>query len=247
MATGRFKRSEKRINASTAPSRATPGPASTTGCVAVCRTWAARCTWSSDGAGSRGTFTGSGSPSPGSSATSSGRIDERRARPFGRRLLERLADHLRRRRRQRDHVAPLGDGPVQRDQVDELVRLLVDPAQPGLRGDGHERMRVELRVRDPEHQVDRARAEGRQAHAGIAGERAVRVGHERRSAFVPRRDEPDGRIGERVDDVQVLLAREPEHELDALVLQTCHEDLSDVAATLGHAIEPTRGGRTAAA
>ena len=69
--------------------------------------------------------------------------------------------------------------------------LLVEAVQARLRGDRDERMRVEVRVRDPEHQVDRARAEGGQADARAARERAVGVGHERGAALVPRRDEPD--------------------------------------------------------
>ena len=97
--------------------------------------------------------------------------------------------------------------------------LLVDAVEPRLRGDGDERMRVELRVRDAEHQVDRARSERGQAHAGLARERAVRVGHERRASFVPRGHEADRRVDQRIDHVEVLLAREAEHELDALVLE----------------------------
>ena len=191
MATGMFSRSLNRISASVASSRATPGPASTTGWVASASTSAARCTWRSSGAGSTGMFTFSGSPSTARSATSSGSDEERRARPLGRGLLEGLADHLRRGRAHRDHVAPLRDRPEQRHEVDELVRLLVDPVEPRLRGDRDERMGVELRVRDAEHQVDRARTEGREAHARLAGERPVRVGHERGAALVARRDEPD--------------------------------------------------------
>ena len=74
MATGMFSRSLKRISASVASSRATPGPASTTGCAASESTWTARCTWRSSGAGSTGVFTFSGSPSTVRSATSSGTI-----------------------------------------------------------------------------------------------------------------------------------------------------------------------------
>ena len=72
VATGMPSRSENLRNAPTARSRATPAPASTTGCVAAASAWAARCTWSSDGEGSRGTFTFSGRASVVRSATSSG-------------------------------------------------------------------------------------------------------------------------------------------------------------------------------
>ena len=173
-----------------------------------------------------------------------GKHDERRTRPFGRGQLERFADHLRRRHRQRDHVAPLRDGSVERHDVDELVGLLVDAAQPGLRRDGDERMGVELRVRDPEHQIDRPGTERGQAHAGPARERPVRVGHERGASLVPRGHEPDGRVDQRVDHVEVLLAREAEHELDALVLEALDDQPSDGADAIGHSDEPTRAVRT---
>ena len=52
-------------------------------------------------------------------------------------------------------------------------------------------MRVELRVRDPEHQVERARAQRRETDARLAGQRAVRVGHEGGAALVAGRHEPD--------------------------------------------------------
>ena len=158
-----------------------------------------------------------------------GQHDERRARSFGLGLLERLADHLGRGVAQGDHVAPLRERPVDRHEVDHLVRLLVEAVEAGLRHQGDQRMGVQLRVRDPEHEVERTRAERRQAHAGAARERAVDVGHERGAALVARRHEPDRRVGQRVDHVEVLFTREAEHELDAFVLEALHEELGDVA------------------
>ena len=88
------------------------------------------------------------SPSVSRSATSSGRI--RNVAP-GRSVVACLnalrtisgaaAAH-------RHHVAPLRDRPEQRHEVDELVRLLVDPVEPRLRRDRDQRMRVQLGVRD---------------------------------------------------------------------------------------------------
>ena len=188
---------------------------------------AARCTWSSSGAGSTGIFTRSGRRVGLTLGDVLGKHDERGARPFGLRLLERLAHHLGRRVAHRHHVAPLRDRAEQRDEVDELVGFLVDAVQTGLRHERDQRMRVQLGVRDPEHQVDRAGTERRQTHTGLAGQRAVGVGHERRAAFVPSRDEPDRGVGERVDDVQVLFAGQPEDVLDALVLEALHDEPGD--------------------
>ncbi len=148
---------------------------------------------------------------------------EGRTGTLGPRLLERLAHHLRYRFVDGDHAAPLRDRAEQFHEVEGLVGLLVEPVEPGLRGDGHERMRVEVGVRDPEHQVDRARAERGQAHARMSRERAVGVRHERRAAFVTRRDEADRRVRDRIDHVEVLFARQPEDVLDALVLEALDE------------------------
>ena len=188
----------------------------------------------SSGAGSTGVFTGSAGASVVRSATSSGSDQEGRAGRLGRGLLEGLAHHLGGRDADRHHVAPLRDRPEERHEVDELVRLLVDAVEARLGGERDERMAVELGVRDAEHQVDRTRAEGREAHPGAAGERPVGVGHERRPALVARGDEPDRGIGEGVDRVEVLLARKPEHQLDALVLEALDDRARDGAAGEGH-------------
>ena len=153
-------------------------------------------------------------------------------------LLERLAHHLRRRIPHRHHVAPLRDGTEQRHEVDELVGFLVDAVKPRLRRDRQHRVRVQLGVRDAQHQVDRAGSQRREAHAGLAGQRTVRVGHERRTAFVPRRDEPDRGVGERVHHVQVLFAGQPEDVLDTLVLEAFHDQARD--GTRGRRAHPPR-------
>ena len=158
-----------------------------------------------------------------------GHDDECGAGPLGLGLFERLAHHLRGGVAKRNHVAPLRDGPVDGHEIHDLVRLLVEPVQARLRHQRHQRVRVELGVRDSEHQVERAGAEGRQTHARLAGQRSVGVGHERGTALVARRDEPDGGIGQGVDDVQVLLARQAEDVLDPLVFETGDEQLRDGA------------------
>ena len=58
--------------------------------------------------------------------------------------------------------------------------------------------------------VDGARAEGRRAHTGTAGEAAEDLRHERRRLFVADQDVPDGRPGQGVSEVDVLLARDAE-------------------------------------
>ena len=172
--------------------------------------------------------------------------DERGAGPLGLGLLERLPNHLGCGVAQRDHVAPLGERAVDRDEVDDLMGLLEEPVEPGLCHQRDERMGVQLRVGDPEHEVERARTERRETDPRATGQRAVDVRHESGATFVARRDEPDRRVGHGVDHVEVLLPRQAEHVLDALVLQARDQELRDVALVPGcHARKPTLARREA--
>ena len=227
VATGMLSRSEKLRSAPTAWSRATPAPARTTGCWRLAKgggramhlVFRRRRIARDVDLERRGVGDALGDVLR--------HDDERGARPLGLRLLERLADHLGGGVAERDHVAPLRHRAVQRNEVYDLVRLLVEPVEPRLGHDGDEWVRVELGVRDPEDQVERARPERREADARLAGQCAVGVGHERRPAFVACGHEPDRGIGEGVDHVEVLLAGQSEDVLDPLVLETRHEQLRD--------------------
>ena len=114
------------------------------------------------------------------------------------------------------------------------MRLLVDAVEARLGGERHERMPVELGVRDAEHQVDRPGTEGGEAHPRLARERPVGVGHERGAALIARGDEPDRGIGEGVDRVQVLFARKPEDHLDAFLLEASDDRARDGPGGVPH-------------
>ena len=120
---------------------------------------------------------------------------------------------------------PLGDRPEQVDQVDELVRLLVHPLEVGLAGQRDERRAVEERVADRRDEVRRARAERAQADAGAPGEAPVHVGHVGAALLVANRDEGDRGVGQRLVEVERLLARDAEDVPDALGLEALHEDI----------------------
>src|SRR5881296_1433759 len=79
--------------------------------------------------------------------------------------LEGLADDLGNHRAHLDPRVPLRQRTQVLDDVDVLMRLLVDPVAAGLAGDGDERCVVEIGVGNTGCQVGRARAEGGQAHA----------------------------------------------------------------------------------
>ena len=167
-----------------------------------------------------------------------GQLDVGRAGLLALGDLERLAHHL------GDDVGvvqarvPLGDGRHHAHQVDVLVRLLVHALQVALAGERHQRRAVQVGVGHRGGQVQRAGAERAQAHAGVAGQAAVGVGHVAAALLVADGDEVDRRARERLVQVQGLLTRDAEDVLDPLGLQALHEHVRRLA--LGHAAEPTR-------
>ncbi len=77
--------------------------------------------------------------------------------------------------------------------------------------------------------------EGRRAHTGAPGQPAEDLGHERRRLLVPDQDVPDGRPGQSVGEVDVLLAGDAEHARDALVLEAAYEQVGDPSLVRSHA------------
>ena len=61
---------------------------------------------------------------------------------------------------------------------------------------------------------------------GPAGELAVGVGHVRRARLVAAGDQPDRRVVEAVEDVEVALARHAERELGAVDDELVDEELA---------------------
>ena len=147
---------------------------------------------------------------------------------------ERLADDLGHRRRLLDALVPLRHRLEHADDVDELVRLLVELVEPGLAGDGDHRRVVEVRVGDPGDEVGRAGPEGRHGHGGPAGQPAVDVGHERGALLVAGRDVAHGGLlAERLEDVHRLLAGHREDVLAGLGGEALDEQGGGRSAGLG--------------
>ena len=109
------------------------------------------------------------------------------------------------------------------------MRFEVDALESRLSGDRDERCAVELRIGDAGEEVRRSRAERREAHAGIRGEAAVHIRHERGGLLVPREDELDLLAAiERVVERERLLAGDAEDVAHAFVLETANEKLGGV-------------------
>ena len=111
------------------------------------------------------------------------------------------------------------------DDVDVLVGLLVDAIAGGLTRDGHEGRAVEVGVGDTRGEVGRSGPERRETHPRRAGQPTVGVGHEGSPLLVARGNEGDPRVGERVQDVQNLLAGQSEDVAHTLVLETLHDEI----------------------
>ena len=125
-----------------------------------------------------------------------------------------------------DRLPPLGDRPEHADHVHDLMRLLVQPLRVPLPAQHQDRRPVHVGVGHPGDEVRGARPEGAETAGRVAGQPAIDLRHERRALLVPTPDEPD-LVGllERHHEVGVLLARHAEDVLDALVLETLHEQI----------------------
>ena len=154
-----------------------------------------------------------------------GKFDVDRARPLCLGVLEGVPEHRRNGPRVDDRRCILRDGPHQADHVDKLEAGLPVVAHRLLAGDGDERRADELGVGDARHQVRGARPERGKADARLAGEPAVGGGHERRRLLVARDNELDVRRAERLEEIEVLLARQAEDVLDALLFQLSDEQV----------------------
>ncbi len=199
-------------------------------------TAAARSICDGDGASGRGTLMSRGDRSVRCchhlDVLGYGEVDS--ARALGLRQLEGLADHLGHGRGGQDEISPLGHRREHRHQVDALVGLLVDPVQPDLGRQGHHRRAVGSRVGCPQQEVDGTRAECRRAHTRAPGQAAEDLGHERRRLLMADQDITDGRPGQRIGEVDVLLTGDPEHASDALVLKAAHKQVSDPSLIHNH-------------
>ena len=165
-----------------------------------------------------------------------------RPRPLSLGALERLANHLGNRLWAKYVIGPFGHGVEHEDEVDTLMRLLVDPVQPDLSREGDQGRAVRGGVGGPEEEVDRPRPERRRAYPGLSRQTAVDLGHERRGLLVADEDVPDLRAVQRVHQVYILLTWDAEDVLYTFVLKTTHDQLRSRLlrgiSHLGHEVSP---------
>ena len=136
---------------------------------------------------------------------------------------ERLAHDLGHDLRTRHARVPFDYRAQDRDQIYVLVRLLVHSFEVGLTGQGDQRGAVQESVGNCRDEVGRTRPQRAQADPSPSCQPAVGVGHVCAALFVSYRHEPNGGVGQRLAQVERLLARDAEHVADALGLQALHK------------------------
>ncbi len=147
------------------------------------------------------------------------------AGPPGRRGSERPSDELGDPLRPVDLCDPLRERAEHEPVVELLEGLPPHIAARDLTDEqDHRRPVLERRVH-PHRCLRRARAAGHEADPGAAGQLPVRLGHVGRACLVPARDEADRAVAQRVEDVDVALARHAECEIRAVDGELVDEQL----------------------
>ena len=122
-----------------------------------------------------------------------------------------------------------GDRRHERALVGQVVERAVPAAVVGARGgarDDEHRDRVVVGARDRRRGVRQAGAGDQRAHAGLAGDARVAVGHERRALLVTGRDVADVGRREAAVDLERVHARDAEHGVDVVLLEEADDRLS---------------------
>ncbi|MND66376.1 hypothetical protein D3C80_577690 [compost metagenome] len=127
-------------------------------------------------------------------------------------------------------VGVLGDGVHHAAHVDDLETALLGLLDRLLAGDHHHRHATQVGIGAGGDQVGGARAEGRQADAGLAGQAAVGGSHEACRLLVTGQYQLDLRLAQGFEQVEVFLTGNAEHILDTFVFQALHNDIGG----LGH-------------
>lgn len=134
-------------------------------------------------------------------------------------------------------VGVLGQRLHHADHVEDLEAALLGLLDRLLPGDHQHRHAAQVGVGAGGDQVGGARAEGRQADPGLAGEAPIGGGHEAGRLFVAGEHQPDLRLAQGLQQVEILLAGNSEDVLHALVFQALHNHIG----CLGH-LRSTSGG-----
>ena len=112
------------------------------------------------------------------------------------------------------------------DLVEDLETALLRFLDRFLAGDHQHRHPAERGIGRSGHEIGRARPQGGDADAGLAGVATIGRSHEACALFVARQDQLDlGGAGQRIEEIEVFLAGHAENIFAALFLQTLDEQI----------------------
>jgi hypothetical protein len=166
-----------------------------------------------------------------------GQVDEHGARASGAGDVERLAHHPRDFGHVLDQVAVLDDGVGDARDVRLLEGVFAEARADGLPGEHDHRHRVHHGGQEARDGVGGAGTRGDEHHTGLARGARVAVGHVGGALFVAYQDELDAGIHEGVEDGDRGPARQTEHVVHALALET----LNELLGAAGHPLVLTHG------
>ena len=154
-----------------------------------------------------------------------GQFDKHGSRPFLLRQPEGIAHDGRNGRRTDDLPCHFGQGRHSRDNVYNLETPLLARKNTFLAGDHDHRHGAEQSIGRTVGEVERARTERRQTHAGAACQSSLRGRHEGGRLLMPGDDELDAGSAQRFDDIEILFPGYPENPLDTLILQSADKQI----------------------
>ena len=152
-----------------------------------------------------------------------GELEVHRARTLLLREPKCLPDARRDRVRRHDGARVLRERTHHVDDVDDLEVPLLARSDRLLARDHEHRHPAELRVRRGGHEVGRPRPQRRETDARSPRQAAPGRGHEAGGLLVARDDQSDARRAQRLEEIEVLLARETEDVGHALRREGLHE------------------------
>ena len=150
-------------------------------------------------------------------------------RPLFLRDAKRIAHDGRDAARAHDLPGHLGQRLHRRDHVDDLELGLLAGHDRLLPRQQNHRHRAEVRVGGAGREIERARSQRGDADARAPGEPAMGGRHEGRRLLVPRQDQLNLRLPQRLDDVEILFAGHAEDAIDAFVRERCYQQVRTFA------------------
>ena len=124
-----------------------------------------------------------------------------------------------------DLLGNLADRTEQLDHIDDLKLALLGLLDRLLSGDHDQREGPQMGVSRGRCEIRRPWPQGCHADAGPTGQAAIGGGHEAGTLFMARQDQPDLRLADRLEHVQVFFAWHGEYVFDALVDQRFDEEV----------------------